>query len=55
MPIMLSSPPDSQLSPGIDLVSVVKAGMIQVMADAGRQQDAEVKLGQNHIQLAAVD
>ena len=39
-------PPDSQLSPGVYLVGVVVAGVVEVVADAGRQQHAEVALGQ---------
>ena len=38
--------PDGQLGLGVDLVCVVEPGVVQVVADAGRQQHAEVALGQ---------
>ena len=47
--------PDSKVSPGIDLVSVVVAGMVQVMADTGGQKDTEVTLAQDVHQPAGVD
>ena len=47
--------PDSKVGPGIDLVSVVVAGMVQVMADTGGQKDTEVTLAQDVHQPAGVD
>ena len=37
--------PDSKVGPGIDLVSVVVAGMVQIMADTGGQKDVHQPAG----------
>ena len=46
--------PDGQLSPGVDLVGVVVARVVQVVTDAGGQQDANISLAQRFLQPAAV-
>ena len=47
-------PPDSQLSPGVYLVGVVVAGVVEVVADAGRQEDTDVSLAKRLVQTTAV-
>ena len=47
--------PDSRVGPGIYLVSVVVARMVQVMADTGREEDAEITLTQNVHQATSMD
>ena len=41
---MIVDKPDSKLSPGIYLVSVVEARVVQVMADTGSQKNTQVTL-----------
>ena len=48
-------PPDSQVGHGINLVSVVVARMVQVMADAGSKEDTEITLAQDVHQAAGMD
>lgn len=38
--------PQGQLGPGVDLVDVVVARVVQVVADAGHQQDQHLQLAQ---------
>ena len=47
--------PDSKVGPGIYLVSVVVARMVQVMADTGREEDTEITLTQNVHQATGMD
>ena len=49
-----NSLPDGQLSPGVDLVGVVVARVVQVVTDAGRQEDADISLTERLLEPAAV-
>lgn len=46
---------DGQLRARIDLVGVVVARVVQVVADGGGDEDAEVLLGQQGVEAAQVD
>ena len=52
--IVVSSP-DGQLGLGVDLVGVVEPGVVEVVADAGRQEDADVSLAERLVKTTSVN
>ena len=46
--------PDGQLGLGVDLIGVVEPGVVEVVADAGRQEDTDVSLAKRLVQTTAV-
>ena len=51
----LDDTPDSQLCSSIDLVGVVEARMIKIMADTSCQKNTEVTLGERVLKTTSVN